>query len=165
LLGSAALLFLQPLSARFLWVYTLCGLSDALDGYVARKTGNTSKAGAMLDSAADIAFIAVVLLVFIPFFSFAARIVYWIAGIAFIRLSSLVVGYIRYRTFAGLHTYANKAAGLLLFLFPFLYQICGIKDALYLMLMTASVSAVEEIAIQLTSSSLNRDVKSIFIDR
>lgn len=162
ILSSIVLLFLKPLSMPFFLVFTLCAATDIFDGYVARKTGNASKAGAILDSVADMVFVAVALFIFIPIIPFAAWMVYWIIGIACIRISSLVVGVIKYKTFASLHTYANKATGLILFCFPFMYQICGINETAYFILLSASLSAIEEIAINMTSLSLNRDTKSIF---
>ena len=50
--ASALLLVLPWRSAAFFAVYTVAGLSDALDGWVARKTGTASDFGARLDSAA-----------------------------------------------------------------------------------------------------------------
>jgi CDP-diacylglycerol--glycerol-3-phosphate 3-phosphatidyltransferase len=38
----------------FVILYILCGVSDFLDGYIARKTKTTSTIGARIDSAADI---------------------------------------------------------------------------------------------------------------
>lgn len=40
----------------FLGLFVLAGITDALDGYVARRTGTASRAGARLDSIADYAF-------------------------------------------------------------------------------------------------------------
>lgn len=161
ILSSLVLLFLKPLSTGFFAVYTLCGVSDILDGYVARKTGTAGKAGAVLDSVADMVFIAVALVVFIPVFAFAAWMVYWTIAIALIRLASLAVGFIRYRSFASLHTYANKATGLILFCFPLIYQLCGSDKTAVILLAIASLSAIEEILINMTAPSLNREVKSI----
>ena len=50
--GTAVLLFLRPFSPAFFVVYTLTGVTDVLDGFVARKTGTASDFGAKLDSAA-----------------------------------------------------------------------------------------------------------------
>jgi len=144
-------------------VYALCGITDILDGYLARKTGTVSKAGAVLDSLADTVFVAAALFIFIPVIPFKAWIIYWTVAIALIRFASLVVGYIRYRAFAALHTYANKATGLFFFCFPFDYRLFGINEAAAVILVAASLSAIEEIAINCTSSSLNRDRKSLFI--
>lgn len=162
ILSSIILLFLRPLSWQFFLVYTLCGVTDIFDGYIARKAGVASKTGAILDSIADMAFIAAALLILIPAMPFKAWMIYWIIGIAFIRISSLVVGYVRYRSFAGLHTYANKATGLILFCFPYLYSMFEFNEISYFILTAASLSGVEEIVINSTSKSLNRDVKSIF---
>lgn len=162
ILSSIALLFSKPLSMQFFLIYSFCGASDILDGYIARKTGNTSKAGAILDSVADMALTAATLFVLIPIITFSAWIVYWIIGIVFIRISSLVFGYIKFRTLASLHTYANKATGLMLFCFPFVFQICSINKIAFVLLVIASFTAVEELAINIKSSSLNRDTKSIF---
>lgn len=162
ILSSIVLLFLKPLSMLFFLVFIFCGATDILDGYVARKTGNTSKAGAVLDSVADMVFVAVALFIFMPIIPFTTWIVYWIIGIASIRIFSLAVGYIKYRTFAGLHTYANKATGFILFCFPLVYQICRINEIVYFVLVIGTLSAIEEVAINITSLSLNRDTKSIF---
>ena len=64
--ASLALLFLPVFSASFLTVYTFAGLTDALDGFLARKTGTVSAFGARLDSAADLLFFGVLLLRLFP---------------------------------------------------------------------------------------------------
>ena len=64
--ASVFLLFLPLSSAGFLGVYTLAGLTDALDGWLARKTGTASEFGARLDSIADLLFYAVLLLKLFP---------------------------------------------------------------------------------------------------
>ena len=50
IVGSIGLLFPAPMSPLFLGIYTLTGLTDVLDGWLARKTGTTSDFGARLDS-------------------------------------------------------------------------------------------------------------------
>ena len=64
--ASLVLLFIPLRSAGFLAVYTLTGLTDALDGWLARKTGTASDFGARLDSIADLLFYAVLLFRFSP---------------------------------------------------------------------------------------------------
>lgn len=50
----------------FLDFYLLCGLSDVLDGAIARRTGTVSRLGERLDTIADIVFVAVWMTLFIP---------------------------------------------------------------------------------------------------
>jgi CDP-diacylglycerol--glycerol-3-phosphate 3-phosphatidyltransferase len=133
-----------------------------VDGYIARKTNAISKLGMKLDSLADVAFTAAVLVALIPVIKAPMIVWLWIALIALIRAASLITGYIKYRTFAALHTYANKATGLLLFLFPFLYVIMDTTLLEYLLCIAASLSAIEDLAINLTSKKLQRDIKGIF---
>ena len=45
ILGTASLLFIEPLSDPFLIVYTLSGITDVLDGFIARKMKTTSELG------------------------------------------------------------------------------------------------------------------------
>ena len=59
--GTLWLIFIEPLSVLFYVVYSLCGLTDVVDGYLARKTSSTSELGARLDSVADLLFYAVML--------------------------------------------------------------------------------------------------------
>ena len=160
--GSVALLFLAPLSMAFYVLYLLCGLSDMLDGALARKTGTVSKTGAALDSIADMVFIAAVLYALIPVIPLQSWVLYWTLAIALVRFVSLAVGYMRYRALAFLHTTANKATGLVLFGFPFFYPLIGLEASAAMMLAIASLSALEELVINCTAVSLNRDRKTLF---
>lgn len=58
--------FVQSSPAIFWTLYLLCGLSDILDGAVARLTGTVSRLGERLDTLADIVFVAVWMVLFIP---------------------------------------------------------------------------------------------------
>lgn len=57
--ASAFLLFIPLKSIGFLVVYTFAGLTDVLDGWLARKTGRANEFGARLDSIADLLFYGV----------------------------------------------------------------------------------------------------------
>ncbi len=160
---SVILLFVKPLSALFFVIYIVCGASDILDGRIARKAKTESKFGATLDSIADAVFIGVLLIILIPVIDMSMWMLVWLVCIVIIRLSSLLTGFIRYHALAFLHTYGNKAAGLLLFCFPLLYQLFGIAITAFLLCSMASISAIEELAINITSKELSRDIKSIFL--
>ena len=53
---SVALLIFPALSPAFFVLYVAGGLSDMIDGAVARKTGTVSEFGSKLDTIADIIF-------------------------------------------------------------------------------------------------------------
>ncbi len=118
--------------------------------------------GAAIDSAADIVFIAAVFAVFSPMLAWEGWMLGWIAAIIAIRLASLAVGFAKYRALAFLHTYANKAAGGLLFGFPLLYGAVGLAWTAAILCGAATVSAVEELTITIRSKALDRDARGLF---
>ncbi|HWS43979.1 MAG TPA: CDP-alcohol phosphatidyltransferase family protein [Pseudoflavonifractor sp.] len=160
--ASACLLLVKPFSVLFFFFYFTCGISDVLDGYIARKMDVSSKFGQILDSISDLIFIGIVLFILIPVIDLPLWIIYWIAVIAVIRLISIMIGLIRYHQLAFLHTYANKATGIILFFFPFLFFVLGKEVAAIIICCIASISAAEELFINLTSKNLHRDRGSIF---
>lgn len=139
----------------------MCGVTDILDGYIARKTKNTSKAGAIFDSVADFIFIIIMLFIMIPIINVSFWIQLWLISIAMIKTSSVLTGFIKYHSLAFLHTYMNKATGALLFAFPLLYNGLGIKITAFLLCSIASVAAIEELVINLISKKLLYNIKSI----
>ncbi|MBR6333409.1 MAG: CDP-alcohol phosphatidyltransferase family protein, partial [Bacteroidales bacterium] len=56
-LGAFGLLFSDVGSVTFWVIYFACGLSDMVDGFLARRLHCESKTGALLDSLADLAFV------------------------------------------------------------------------------------------------------------
>ena len=162
---SLILIFITPLSIAFYAIYIICGFSDIMDGFIARKTMTTSILGAKLDSMADMIMTGVFLLVLYPIVNPTTKIIIWIISIAIIRLASMVVALKRYKTFASLHTYANKITGLVLFIFPLLLSFVTTTVLMYIICSVASISAIEELIIQLTSSQLRLNTQSIFENR
>jgi CDP-diacylglycerol--glycerol-3-phosphate 3-phosphatidyltransferase len=162
--GAFILLFIEPLSAAFFAVYSLCCASDVLDGYIARKTNTASKLGETLDSIADFVLIAVMLVIFIPLLEWELWMLYWIGIIALVRFASLGVGFAKYRAVASLHTHANKATGIVCACFPILYRLFGLTVTAFILCGMASLSSLEELAIIWHSKRLDRNIKGFFCD-
>ncbi len=160
---AITLLFLEPLSVLFLATYVVCGISDFLDGYIARRTKHVSQFGATLDSIADVIFFGVLLIIFIPLLKISLWMRIWIGAIIMIRISSLIIGAVKYRTLVFIHTYANKVTGMALFCFPFLYNYLGLPVTVMLLCGMAGISATEELIINIISKRPSRDRKSIFV--
>ncbi|WP_405174512.1 CDP-alcohol phosphatidyltransferase family protein [Paenibacillus sp. FSL H8-0261] len=157
------LLFLDPLSLAFLVIYILCGVTDLIDGPIARMTNTTSSLGAKLDSAADTILIAVSLFTLYPLLGLTLEIMIWIFMIAVIRLTSIGVALRKFKTYASIHTYGNKLTGLLLFITPL--WLLHIDHTIWnvFVCIIATISAVEEFIIQFTSKQLQLDRKGLFI--
>lgn len=160
--ASVSLLFVEPFSTLFFFFYVICGISDILDGYIARRINACSKFGQVFDSISDLIFICIVLFIFIPVINLPLWGLYWIAAIAAVRLISIITGFVKYHRLAFLHTYANKATGIVLFCFPFLFPVFGKEITVIIVCGMASISAIEELLINLISKTLSRDRSSIF---
>ena len=116
ILGAACLLLCNPSGAAFWVIYGLCGLSDMLDGYLARKLHAESKTGAVLDSVADICFVACCAIRLLPVLQIPTWLWIWAGIIVAIKLVNQVSALIVRKGFCFPHTTANKLTGLLLFL-------------------------------------------------
>lgn len=159
---AVLLLFLPLLSGWFLLVYLLAGISDALDGFLARRWGVDSRFGAKLDSAADFLLCGVLLVLFLPAFQWPLWALLWVGAITLLRLITLATCYFKFQQLAFLHTYANKATGFLLLCFPFLMRFLGLEITAILLCAVATLSAVEELLILLISDTLRLNQPTIF---
>lgn len=116
---SFIMLSTQPFSNEFYILYVLCGVSDMLDGAVARMTKSTGRTGEILDSIADIVFLVVSLYLIIPAVHFPFWVIVCAALIALIRVFNIIYAYIRLHRLVMLHTVLNKTAGAVIFMIPF----------------------------------------------
>ena len=144
ILASTALLFCQPLSPTFYVLYIAAGISDMIDGPVARRTGTASDFGAKLDTAADFSFMAVCLYKLLPVLDVPVWLWVWIAVIALIKVVNVVSGFAVQKRFVTLHTTMNKAAGALLFLLPLTFPYIELKYTSAVVCAVATFAAVQE---------------------
>ena len=157
MLAAVALLACRAFSVPFFCVYLYAGASDALDGLLARRLGRVSERGAKLDSVADLLFAFAALWKLVPAVRWEGWMLLWAAGIALCRAFTLCAGIYKYRALPFLHTWANKAAGALLFLFPLLYRAAGLTVTVWALGLAASLASLEELLITLTAGSLERN--------
>ena len=114
--GSFCLLFCDVAGWLFWALYALCGISDMLDGYLARKLHAESRTGAVLDSVADICFVACCAIRLIPVMQIPTWLWIWAGIIVAIKIVNQVSALAVCKRFCFPHTTANKMTGLLLFL-------------------------------------------------
>lgn len=157
------LLLPDTASAAFLIVYTLCGVTDALDGYLARRSGTASTFGARLDSAADLLFYSVMLIKMFPLMLKKLPLSVWKLLAATLLLHAIIylTAALRYRRFAATHTWLNKATGLMVFLVPYMLpQTFGVGYSAAACIVSL-VAGTEELALYLLSPVYRTDVRSI----
>ena len=161
----AALVLLSPPLSVWFWAWYACGgLSDLLDGPVARKLNQQSALGAKLDSAADFAFIACAAAAVFRGIAFPVWVFAAAGAIALVRFVSYGVGYLKFHTFAAVHTWLNKVTGFLLLLFPVLFALLGVDAACACICAVAFLAAAEELILIVRMRTLDRDRKSLLIE-
>jgi CDP-diacylglycerol--glycerol-3-phosphate 3-phosphatidyltransferase len=156
------LLALQGHREAFLWLLAVAFFTDAIDGTLARLTGQASRFGAMLDSWADVAVYAAVAVSMLLLWPGLVR----QEGIAFGAIVAsfvipALVGLLRFRRFTSYHTrlvkvaVAASAVGLFLLLLDLAAWPFRVAAVL------AVLAALEEIAITLVLDEERSNVGSL----
>ena len=139
---SLVMLFCPPFSVMFYILYTICGISDMVDGTIARRANSVSEFGARLDTIADTIFAITVIIKIAPILDY--QLLLWGAIIATIKLLNIVLGFIRYHRFVSLHTWLNRATGAMLFITPFALSFIDQRYLLFTICPLALLSAFYE---------------------
>ncbi|MBR3328535.1 MAG: CDP-alcohol phosphatidyltransferase family protein [Atopobiaceae bacterium] len=141
---SVALLAPPALSPTFLTLYATAGLTDMLDGFVARRTKTESELGARLDSVADLTLAVICLAKILPTLVVPAWLWVWVAVIAAVKVANVVSGFVMERRMVMPHTPANKVAGFVAFLVPFAIPTFGIVAPSIPACVAATFAAAQE---------------------
>lgn len=154
ILGTFCLLFTRPFSKAFYIIYTISGISDVFDGFVARITKTTSAFGAMLDSIADLVLYAVMVLKIFPALTEKLPVAIWYAvtAVVLVRIISYFSAAVKYKRFASLHTKLNKITGFLVFMIPYMIKLPFAVPYCITACGVSAVSSFEEMMIHLKSS-------------
>lgn len=116
---ALAMLFFPVFSTEFWVLYCWGGISDMIDGTIARKMSAESELGSRIDSIADLVFIICTAVLILPSVKLPLWIWLWSAAIGVIKLVGIIIGSCRQRKLAIPHSTTNKLTGILLFCLPF----------------------------------------------
>jgi len=162
--GTVWLLFITPLSTLFIGVYTLTGITDVLDGTIARRYGTASELGAKLDSVADLLFYLVMLIRIFPVMWVTLPKKIWavVGLVLLVRGLSYLTAAFKYHRFASQHTYMNKATGLMVFGVPYAIALPIATPYCWTVCAVAMAASAEELILHLSSREYNAKRKTIF---
>ena len=141
---SLPLLFISLSSVWFYILYLFCGLSDMLDGTIARKTNTVSSIGSKLDTIADFVFMAVCAVKLLPKMNIPVWLWIWIAAIAIVKFTNIIWGFIQRKKLVDYHTFLNKTTGLLLFFLPLTLQFIVPTYSFAVVCTIATIAAIQE---------------------
>lgn len=122
IIGTVLCLLFKVMSVPFIIAYTYSGLSDIIDGFLARKLHIESDLGRKLDSISDLFFYTVMMIKIWPFLVKYLPPVMWnvIWIILGIRICLYVYHQISRHELLSNHTIFNKATGACMFMLPFM---------------------------------------------
>ncbi|MGN6394431.1 MAG: CDP-alcohol phosphatidyltransferase family protein [Mucilaginibacter sp.] len=149
----------------FKWLLAFSFLTDAIDGFLARKFKVTSVLGARLDSVADDLTIAVAILGIVLYRPDFLR-TEWVlvAVIVFLYMTQNSLALIRYRKLTSFHTYTAKIAAVFQagFLLLFYFSPGPMESVFYFAAALTIADLAEEIALTLLLPTWEADVKGLF---
>lgn len=165
LICPVLLLLLFNESPAFKWLLLSAFITDAMDGYLARKFNVVTKLGSRLDSIADdCLFIVALIALFHSYRQFLTDNKYTIVlllSIFFIR--TVVLWFKHKKIVSALHTYATKAAAVVQAIF-FLYCVFFHPSTFlfYIVILVTIIALIEETIIIYHQNPLRENYKGIF---
>lgn len=144
ILCSILMLFSPAFSVQFYILYLICGLTDMVDGTIARTTHTDSEFGAKLDSVADFIFVVISLVKLLPVIHIPRWLWIWILVIAIIMIINVISGFICKRRLMVEHTIMNKVTGFMLFILPLTFVFIELKYSAVVVCTIATFAAIQE---------------------
>ena len=144
---SLLLIFFPVFSPGFYICYLTAGISDMIDGTIARKLGTSSEFGEKLDTIDDFVFAAIALFKLLPVVKISKVIWIWIGLIAVIKLINIISGLVVQKRFVPVHSPANKITGAVLFVLPLTLSLIDISYSAGFVCILATFSAIQETVI------------------
>lgn len=159
-----SLLFLVKEQIAFFIVYGIAGLTDIIDGYIARKLHQESLLGAKLDSIADVLLSGIIFYYMIQYLDQIYQIFYILFIAVFIcKLIIIVLNYIKFHQWFIRHTISNKLSGILLFFIPFTVFFQVLNSYLWILFVISFITIIDELLIFLFSRDMNINQKNAII--
>ncbi len=149
----------------FKWILLYAFLSDAADGFLARKFKVTSRLGTKLDSIADdILFVTCMVAIIYVYPAIFIDHILLISCLTMIFLFKIIVLLCKHSTLVGgMHTYLTKGAAFVQAVFFISTCFFGIKDWLLITALICTMAAItEEIIILFAFKELQQNIKGLF---
>ncbi len=161
-IGAVILFCMNSISTPFLIVYILCGLTDLIDGPIARKTNSSSELGATLDTIGDVLTYLALTKILVKEKLVPWWILVWIisAGVLF-GICAFVSNH-RFKKFYLPHTWLGKIFGGSVFVLPVAMQFMPGEIWMSVICSIATIHAFELFYIQLRSKEALPFVASAF---
>lgn len=131
-------------SIQFISIYLCAGLTDVLDGWIARRTGSETDLGARIDTLGDTVLFIVVIAKILLSTDIPLWLLVWIATIILIKAFNIAYVYVRKKDMLSEHTVLNKLAGLALFLLPLTLPLIDMEIIIPAVCLISTVAVFQE---------------------
>ena len=165
ILCAFGLLLFLPYSFWFMVLYIFAGITDMIDGTIAKKLNAGSKFGANLDGMADLLFAFIGLYILLPIVDFPPWATPVVLGILSIRIISLIIAGIRFKQLVMLHTIGNKLVVLIAWLIFILYMFMDVEIILIIGCLVGFLAFSEDLFINCTSKEPDLNTKGILFKK
>jgi len=142
---SLPLLFIPLSSAWFYVLYLFCGLTDMIDGTIARKAGTVSKFGARLDTVADFVYMFVCSIKILPLMHMPVWLWVWMIIVALIKIFNIALVFIHKKKLISIHSVLNKTTGFALFLLPLSLTFVETTYSVATICVLATIAVIQEV--------------------
>ena len=147
----------------FYSLFLFGAFTDSIDGVVARRTNSQSRLGSLLDSISDLIFFGSALYVTLSMNAYnlndTARIM--LTAVLVFRVICYLIGYIKFKSLAALHTVLNKLTAIAIFISILVIPFIGISTPCIITCSIALAAVFEEIMIVLISPVLLSDTPTL----
>ena len=140
-----SLIFIPLSSVWFYVLYLFGGLTDMIDGTIARKMGAVSQLGAHLDTVADLVFVLVCWVKILPFLHVPVWLWVWITIVALVKIFNVVLFLFYKKKLLSIHSILNKITGFALFLLPLTLTFVKSTYSVTAICVLASMAAIQEV--------------------
>ncbi len=144
ILVSLPLIWISLSSVWFFIFYLFCGLTDMIDGTIARKTGSVRPFGARLDTVADFVFLSVCAIRILPLMHIPVWLWVWIILAALIKIWNIAFVFLQKKKLLSIHSVLNKATGLALFLLPLSLPVLETTHSVAAICALATIAGIQE---------------------
>lgn len=161
----SSLILIAPVYTNgFYLLYIVCGITDFLDGRLARRLHAASKSGASLDNIADYSLIASTILKVLPTLKIKTWALIWGFCMLTAHISSSVIAWVKFRRIVVLHTLANKLLGGVVYAVPLLAGFGNHTLLICIVCVFLCFSVPEEIYLLVTAKQLEPDIRGVFFN-
>ena len=138
-------MLLFPVFSPGFWaLYCWGGISDMIDGILARKMNANTELGSRIDSVADLILAICSAIIILPSVDLPLWVWLWVAAIGLVKTVGIIIGSCRQRRLTIPHSKSNRLTGILLFCLPFVIVRFDVLIPAVIVCISATASLFED---------------------